>query len=116
MGTLVETAGLPPLVATILRPWVNSVEAAPLGMGDVVIAEASSTATSLKRRVKVEPALDAAIMKAVATSALLAAALNHKNAETAELRATALAALAKMVGELRLVEPSESTRALGLGW
>ncbi|MCC0808273.1 hypothetical protein FPV16_18995 [Methylobacterium sp. W2] len=111
-----DGAELPALVATILRPWASAVETASLGMGEIVTAEASNSASSLKRRVKVTPELDLAIAEAVAVSALLAAALDHRNAETAELRATALAALVKMADKLRSIEPSESTRTLGLGW
>lgn len=111
-----DGAELPALIATILRPWASAVETASLGMGEIVTAEASNSASSLRRRVKVTPALDLAITEAVAVSALLASALDHRQAGATEPRAAAMAALAKLAGELRSVEPSESTRALGLGW
>ena len=116
MAGILEGAGLQPLLATVMRPWVAAVEAGTLGMRELVTSAASSTAASVKRRVVVLPALDAAMTAAVAASVALANALDKRSAATAKPRAAALAALEVVIEHLRTVEPSEDTQALGLGW
>jgi hypothetical protein len=85
-------------------------------MREVVAAAASSTAASVKRRVVVLPALDQAIAAAVVASVRFAEGLDKRGAATTKPRAAALAALEVVIEHLRTVEPSEDTRALGLGW
>ncbi|MCJ2042929.1 hypothetical protein MKK55_28865 [Methylobacterium sp. J-059] len=116
MAHLLETAGLPPLLETVMLPWMTAVETGTLGMRQVVTSAASSTAASLKRRVVVVPALDMAIAEAVVASVAFAAALDQPKAGTTEPRAAALAALMVLIGKLHTATPSEDTRALGLGW
>ncbi|RYF23976.1 MAG: hypothetical protein EOO77_01140 [Oxalobacteraceae bacterium] len=116
MAGVLDRVGLPPLLATVMKPWVTAIETGTLGMRELVTSAASSTAASLKRRVVVVPALDITIAKAVVASATFASALDKPKAETAGPRAAALAALVVVIEHLRTVEPSEDTRALGLGW
>ncbi|TXM63787.1 hypothetical protein FV226_27250 [Methylobacterium sp. WL12] len=116
MAGILEGAGLEPLLATVMRPWVSAVETASPGMHGMMASATSSTAASLKRRVVVLPALGSALEVAVAASNLFAAALDTKNGRVAEQRATALGALVVLIENLRSAEPSEDTRALGLGW
>ncbi|RYF11050.1 MAG: hypothetical protein EOO40_04020 [Deltaproteobacteria bacterium] len=116
MAGILEGAGLPPLLATVMRPWVAAVEAGTLGMRELVTSAASSTAASLKRRVVILPALDMAIAAAVAASDAFAHALDKRSATATKPRAAALAALEVVIEHLRTVEASEDTRALGLGW
>ena len=99
-----------------MRPWVTAIETGTLGMREVVASAASSTAASLKRRVVVPPWLDLAIAEAVVASIAFAEALDKRDARTPEPRAAALAALVAVIENLRTAEPSEDTRALGLGW
>ena len=116
MARILDAAGLPPLLTTVMKPWVTAVETGTLGMREVVTSAASSTAASLKRRVVVLPGLDIAIVEAMVASVAFASALDKRDAKVAELRAAALAALESMIELLRTAEPSENTRALGLGW
>ena len=116
MAGILDAAGLPALLATVMKPWVTAIETGTLGMREVVTSAASSTSASLKRRVFVVPALDMAIAAAVAASGAFAEALDKRDAKVAEPRAAALAALVMVIESLRTAEPSEDTRALGLGW
>ena len=116
MSRILEDAGLPPLLETVVRPWVTAIETGTLGMREVVASVASSTAASLKRRVVVPPWLDLTIAEAVVASVAFAEALDKRDARTPEPRAAALAALAVVIENLRSAEASEDTRALGLGW
>ncbi|TXM94727.1 hypothetical protein [Methylobacterium sp. WL116] len=115
-GRILEDAELQPLLATVMRPWVAAIETGTLGMREAVIFAASSTAASLKRRVVVPPWLDMTIAEAVVASIAFAEALDKRDARTPEPRAAALAALMVVIENLRTVEPSDETRALGLGW
>jgi hypothetical protein len=99
-----------------MRPWVTAIETGTLGMREVVASAAASTAASVKRRVVVRSALDLAIAAAVVASVEFAEALDKRDAKVAEPRAAALAALIVVIEKLRTAEPSEDTRALGLGW
>ena len=112
-GRILEDAELPPLLATVMRPWVLAIETGTLGMREAVTSAASSTAASLKRRIVVPPWLDIAIAEAVVASVAFAEALDKRDARTPEPRA---AALAVVIESLRRAEPSEDTCALGLGW
>jgi hypothetical protein len=117
MAGILEGAGLPQLLETMMRPWVTALETGTLGMRDEVAAAASGTATSLKRRIIVVPALDKAITQAMVTSATFADVLGRpKGTTTTQARAAALASLEVVIEHLRAVEPSEDTRSLGLGW
>lgn len=116
MAGILDGADLPPLLATVVKPWVTAVEAGTLGMRDVVASAASSTAASVKRRVIVWPALDTAIVAAVMASVAFAEALDKRGAATTKLRSEALASLEVVIEHLRKAAPSEETRALGLGW
>ena len=116
MAGILEEAGLPQFLETMMRPWVLAIETGTLGMRDEVAAAASGTAASLKRRIIVLPALDMAIAQAVATSATFADALGPKGTTTTETRAAALVSLEVVIEHLRTAAPSEDTRALGLGW
>ena len=116
MAGILDAAGLPPLLATVMKPWVTAIETGTLGMREVVTSAASSTAASLKRRVFIVPALDIAIAAAVVASDTFAQALDKRSAATTKPRTAALAALEVVIEHLRTVEPSEDTRALGLGW
>ena len=113
---ILEAAGLPPFLETVMRAWVVAVETGTLGMREVVFLAASGTAASLKRRVVVLPAVDMAIAEAVVASVAFASALDRAKAETAEPRAAALIALVAVIKHLRTAKPSEDTQALGLGW
>ncbi|TXN71465.1 hypothetical protein [Methylobacterium sp. WL6] len=113
---ILDDADLPPLVTTVIRPWVIAIETGTLGMREVVTLAATSTAKSLKRRVVVLPPVDMAIDAALKASVGFAEALDKREARVAEPRAAALAALVAVIEQLRTVEPSEDTRALGLGW
>ena len=116
MTDILEGAGLPPFLETVMRPWVAALETGTLGMRDEVAAAASGTAASLKRRAIVTPALDAAIAQAVATSVIFAEALGTRSTTATQARAAALASLEVVIEHLRTAKPSEDTRALGLGW
>ena len=116
MAGILDEAGLPPLLATVMKPWVTAVETGTLGMRDVVTSAASGTAASLKRRVVVLPCLDIAIAQAVVASVSMATALDKRSAKVAGSRASALAALEVVIELLRTAEPSQDTLALGLGW
>lgn len=62
------------------------------------------------------PALDLAIAAALIASNTFAHALDKRSAVATKPRAAALAALEVVIELLRTAEPSEDTRALGLGW
>jgi hypothetical protein len=116
MAGILDGADLPPLLATVVKPWVTAVKTGTLGMHDVVASAASSTAASVKRRVVVWPGLDMAIAAAVEASVAFAEALAKRGAATTKLRSEALASREVVIEHLRTAAPSEDTRALGLGW
>ena len=116
MPGILENAGLPPFLATIMKPWATAIENGTPGMRDEVAAAASGTAASLQRRVVVLPALGMAIAQAVAKSATFANTLGTRGTTATQTRAAALASLEVVIEHLRTALPSEDTRALGLGW
>jgi hypothetical protein len=107
--------GLPYVVDAIMKPWLDAIESTGLGMGSVVANAVVSATMSINRRVVVTPELSGYLAEAHNASEALAQALNRHKSTAAERKA-ALAALAGLTDKLRLSEPSESTRALGLGW
>lgn len=115
-GRILQDTGLPPLLVTVMEPWVIALETGTLGMREVVTLASFSTAKSLRRRVVVPLSLDMAIDAALEASVGFAEALDKREARVAEPRAVALSALKAVVEQLHTAEPSEDTRALGLGW
>ena len=115
MRQVPDLAGLPSVIDAIVKPWIDAIETTSLGMGSVVANAVVSATMSINRRVVVTPELSGYLAEAHNASEALAQALNrHKS--TATERKAALAALAVLTDKLRLSDPSESTRALGLGW
>ena len=99
----------------IVKPGLDAVESTGLGMGTVVTNAVVSATMSIDRRVVVTPDLLGYLAEARDASETLAQKLNRGKPAQVERKA-ALAALAVLTDKLRLSEPSESTRALGLGW
>lgn len=116
MQDILVAADIPPLIATILRPWINRAETATHGMGEIVKADAKSATNSLRRRLVVTPAMEIAIDAAEKASATLARSLSQTDAIDIPPRSPALTALKDLIDTLHGAQPSESTRALGLGW
>lgn len=115
MRQVPDLAGLSSVIDAIVKPWIDAVESTSLGMGSVVANAVVSATMSIDRRVVVTPDLSGYLAEARNASETLAHALDRHKSTTAERKA-ALAALAVLTDKLRLSEPSESTRALGLGW
>ena len=113
MQNILIAADIPPLIATILRPWINRAETATYGMGEIVTADAKSATNSLRRRLVLTPAMEIAIETA---SVALARSLSQADAIDTPPRSPALTALIELIKTLRGARPSESTVSLGLGW
>ncbi len=116
MQNILIAADIPPLIATILRPWINRVETATHGMGEIVKADAKSATNSLRRRIVVTPAMEIAIDAAEKASATLTRSLSREDPDDAPPRSPALAALMDLINTLHGAQPSKSTVSLGLGW
>jgi hypothetical protein len=115
MQQIPDLAGLPSVIDAIVKPWLDAVESTGLGMGSVVANAVVSATMSINRRVVVTPDLSGYIAEARNASETLAQRLNQGKPAHVERKA-ALAAVAVLTDKLRVSEPSESTRALGLGW
>jgi hypothetical protein len=85
-------------------------------MGTSVADTAARTALSISRRVVVTSELSNCLTQARHASEAFAQKLDRRNASVSNERKAALIALAVLIEELRLAEPSDSTRALGLAW
>jgi hypothetical protein len=115
MQQIPDLAGLPSVIDAIVKPWLDAVESTGLGMGSVVTSAVVSATMSIDRRVVVTPDLSGYLAEARNASDTLAQKLSRGKPAHVERKA-ALAALAVLIEKLRLSEPSESTRALGLSW
>ena len=115
MRQIPDLDGLPSVIDAVVKPWLDAIESTGLGMGSVVANAVVSATMSINRRVVMTPDLSGYLAEARGASDALAQALDRHKSTTAERKA-ALAALAVLTDKLRLSEPSESTRALGLGW
>jgi hypothetical protein len=115
MQQIPDLAGLPSVIDAIVKPWIDAIESTGLGMGSVVASAVVSASMSINRRIVVTPDLSGYLAEARNASEAFAQVLDRHKSTTAERKA-ALAALAVLTDKLRLSEPSESTRALGLGW
>ena len=115
MQEIPDLAGLPSVIDAIVKPWIDAIESTSLGMGSVVANAVVSATMSINRRVVVTSDLLGYLAEARSASEALAQALDRHKSTTAERKA-ALAALAVLTEKLHLAKPSESTRALGLGW
>ena len=115
MRQIPDLTGLPSVLDALMKPWIDAVESTGLGMGSVIANAAVSTAMSLDRRVIVTSDIMGYLAEARSASEILAQKLDQQTPAPNERKA-ALAALAVLIDKLRLSEPSESTRALGLGW
>jgi hypothetical protein len=112
----VDTNGLPPLLAKLLAPWLDAIEASEPGMGDHIRAIASHCSDALRRRVELTLPLERAFDTALVTTDAVAAALDAKRSVPSRIRSPARTALADLIGALRDAVPNAVTRELGLGW
>ena len=110
-----DLTGLPSVIDAIIKPWIDAVESTGLGMGSVVATTVVSATLSINRRIIVTADLSSYLAEARSASEALAQKLDRQ-APAPDERKAALAALAVLIDKLRLSEPSDSTRALGLGW
>ena len=115
MRQIPDLDGLPSVIDAVVKPWHDAIESTGLGMGSVVANAVVSASMSINRRVVMTPDLSGDLAEARNASEALAQALDRHKSTIAERKA-ALAALALLTEKLRLSEPNESTRALGLGW
>lgn len=115
MRQVPDLTGLPTVIESLMRPWVDTVETTAIGMGSVVASTAANTSLSLRRRIALTPDAETALSEAVDASDALARKLDGKVPAIEERNAT-LTALAALTEAMRGAQPSESTRALGLGW
>lgn len=115
MRQIPDLTGLPTVLDALLRPWVSAIESTGLGMGSIIANAVVSTSLSLDRRVIVTATISGALAEARIASDALAQKLDKQMPASNERRA-ALAALAVLTDTLRQSQPSEGTRALGLGW
>lgn len=115
MRQMPDLSGLPTVLDALLRPWVSAVESTGLGMGSMIANAVVSTSLSLGRRVVVTATIKGALAEARTASDALAQKLDKQMPAPKERR-EALAALAVLTDTLRQSQPSEGTRALGLGW
>lgn len=108
--------GLPPVLASLLKPWATAVTSAGPGMGGHLSATAANAAAGIRRRIVQTPLLDHALLQALGVTDVLAAALDRGSEAPAGPRADASAALAELAAWLCEADPDASTTELGLGW
>ena len=116
MGQEPDVVGLPQLLRTIVRPWLNAVAMNPMGMGQDLHVSATNAATSLRRRVELTAGLDVALRNAEEASAELAAQLDMVRSDPTRTRSLAMTSLEALLLALSDARPNASTIALGLGW
>lgn len=114
--TLLDVDGLPPVLATLLRPWTNAVENCCLGMGDHVAATAADASANIPRWVVTTPALKHMIAQAHLASDALAGDLDRSHTLAVPARIDAVATLTNLIASLRRAEPNAITVSLKLGW
>lgn len=113
---LLDTSSLPPVLATLLTPWLNVIEVTGPGIGEHVTATAAHSFTALRRRIELTPALEHALADARAATDTLATAMDRRRVVPFWIRNAARAAIADLIAALRCAEPNAVTRELGLAW
>ena len=116
ISALSDIDGLPPVLAALLRPWINAVTTCCLGMGDHVAAAAADASVSIPHWVIPSPALTRAIAQAHLASDALAGDLDRSHTVAVPTRIDAIAKLTNLIASLQGAEPNASTVSLKLGW
>lgn len=116
MPVIVDVSELPAPLALILRPWGDTLETAPVGMGENVRTVAENASASLWRRVVMMPPIEQGLAKALSASAELAAELNQHDPSPASARNRALGDFDTLVALLLGARPNARAKGLGLGW
>ena len=111
-----DGGGLPPVLASLLKPWAAAIASAGSGMGGHLSATAANAAAGVRRRIVPTPLLEHALLQARRVTDVLAAALDRGPEDPAGPRADAAAALAELAAWLCEADPDASTTELGLGW
>ncbi|MHB2208269.1 hypothetical protein [Methylobacterium sp. CM6257] len=112
----INPGGLPPILATLLSPWLDAIEASEPGLGDHVMAIAEHCLETLQRRIELTPALEQAFVDARAMTDMLASAIDGGRVVPPWVRNGARGALASLAEALQGAEPNAITIELGLGW
>lgn len=111
-----DLEGLPPVLAALLRPWIDAVTTCCLGMGDHVAAAAADAAASIPHWVIPSSTLTHAIAQAHLASDALAGDLDRSHTVAVPARIDAISTLTNLIASLRGAEPNASTVSLKLGW
>ena len=112
----IGTGGLPPILAQLLAPWLDAIEASEPGMGDHVMAVAAHCSDTVRRRIELTPALEGVFADTLAATDTLATALDMRRVVPPWVRKAAREAMIDLIAALRGAEPNAVTKELGLGW
>ncbi|SFM62267.1 hypothetical protein [Methylobacterium pseudosasicola] len=113
---MVDPSGLPPVLAKLIAPWTEAIEASDPGMGNHIRAIAAHCFEALRRRVELTLPLERAFATARAETDALAAAMDTKHGVSSSMRRAARKSLADLVEALQQAEPNAVTKELGIGW
>jgi hypothetical protein len=111
-----DTSSLPPVLATLLTPWLNAIEVSGLGIGEHVTATAAHSFMALRRRIELTPSLEHALVDARAATDTLATAIDRRRTVPLWIHDAAREAMIDLIAALRCAEPNAVTKELGLGW
>lgn len=113
---LLDTSSLPPVLTTLLTPWLNAIEVSGPGIGEHVTATAAHSFMALRRRIELTPALEHALADARAATDTLATAIDGRRVVPFWIRNATREAMIDLIVALRCAEPNAVTRELGLAW
>jgi hypothetical protein len=111
-----DTSGVPPVLVTLLTPWLNAIEISASGIGEHVTATAAHSFMALRRRIELTPSLEQALADARAATDTLATAIDRRRVVPLWIRDAVRKAMIDLIAALRRAEPNAVTRELGLGW
>lgn len=115
-GGSIDTGTLPPLLAKLLAPWLDAIEASEPSMGNHIRAIASHCSDALRHRVELTLPLNRALDAALKATDAVATAMDGKRSVPSPVRDAARKALADLIDALRDAAPNAVTKELGLGW
>ena len=104
------------MLAKLIVPWLDAIEASEPGMGDHVTAIVAHSFMTLRHRVEMTPALEQAFVDARAATDTVATAMDTRRVVPPWVRRAAREAMTDLIDALRRAEPNAVTKELGLGW
>ncbi|MCJ2068385.1 hypothetical protein MKK75_06100, partial [Methylobacterium sp. J-030] len=104
------------VLAVILWPWIDAIEAVRPGMADPLQKTAEKSVRDLRHLIIVTAPLETMLRDALQASGTLARNTAGESPIVATARMDALLALSDLIAWLRCAKPSEWARAAGIRW